>query len=168
MRKLFMKQQVFSLTDKFSVKNEVEEDVYEVNGDFLTVGGKKLHIMDVNGREVAMVRQKLLSLMPRFIVTINDEQVAMIVKKISFFKAKYKVEGPGWEVNGSILDHDYKITDNGREIVSLHKVWLSWGDSYEIDIADGTDEVLALATVIAIDCVKAEQDQSAAYVNTGN
>lgn len=29
----------------------------------------------------------------------------------------------------------------------------SWGDSYRIDIAGGTDEVLVLATVLAIDCV---------------
>ena len=29
----------------------------------------------------------------------------------------------------------------------------SWGDSYELDIADPEDEIVALAVVLTIDCV---------------
>ena len=116
----------------------------------------------MSGRELAMVQQKLLALMPKFFVLKNGEQVAEIKKKMALFKAKYLVEGPGWEVKGSILDHDYTIMDGDREVVRLHKAWLSWGDSYEIDISDGTDETLALAVVLAIDCVQAAQAENRA------
>ena len=95
-----MKQQIFSWIDKFTVKNEAEEDCYVI-------------------------------------------------------------DGPGWEVKGSLLDHDYTITSEKGEIVKLHKVWLSWGDSYELEISDDADEVLALAVVIAIDCVMAAQEAAA-------
>lgn len=161
MKKLYMKQQIFSWIDKFTVKNEAEEDCYVIEGDMVQVGGKKLHINDMNNNEVAFIQQKLLSLMPKFFVYVNGEQVAEIVKKISFFKAKYVIEGPGWEVKGSLLDHDYTITSEKGEIVKLHKVWLSWGDSYELEISDDADEVLALAVVIAIDCVMAAQEAAA-------
>ncbi|MBQ7372404.1 MAG: LURP-one-related family protein [Blautia sp.] len=161
MKKLFMKQNIFSNLDKFTVKNEEEADRYQVHGDNLQIGGKKLHIEDMSGREMAMVQQKLLALMPKFFVFQNGEKVAEIKKKMALFKAKYIVEGPGWEVKGSILDHDYTITDGGREIIRLHKAWFSWGDSYEIDISDGTDEALALAVVLAIDCVQAAQAEAA-------
>ena len=162
MKKLFMKQNIFSNLDKFTVKNEEEADCYQVHGDHLQVGGKKLHIEDMSGRELLVVQQKLLTLMPKFFVLKNGEQVAEIKKKMAFLKAKYIVEGPGWEVKGSILDHDYTVTDGGSELIRLHKAWLSWGDSYEIDIADGTDETLALAVVLAIDCVQAAQAENRA------
>ena len=159
--KLYLKENIFSNLDQFTVKNEMEEDCYQVHGDHIVVGGKKLHIEDMTGHEVAMVQQKLLSLRPKFFVFKDGQQVAEIVKKISMFKAKYLIAGPGWEVKGSILDHDYVITENGDVVVRLHKAWLSWGSSYEIDIADRTDEATALAVVLAIDCVQAAQAESA-------
>lgn len=51
------------------------------------------------------------------------------------------------------MDHDYSISDGRNDIVVLHKAWISWGDCYEIDIADGIDELLVLAVVIAIDFI---------------
>ena len=153
MGKLYMQQKVFSLKDKFTVKDENEQDCYQIEGDFVVIGGKKLHIKTMDDREVAMVQQKLLSLRPKFFVFQNGEQVAEIVKKLSFLKAKYLVDGPGWEVQGRIMDHDYTILDSSGQIVTVHKVWLSWGDSYEIEIADRADETMALAVVLAIDCV---------------
>ena len=163
--KLYMKEHVLSAIDRFTVKNELEEDCYQVHGDRIVVGGKKLHIEDMTGREIAMVQQKLLSLRPTFFVFNDGQQVAEIIKKISMFKAKYLIAGPGWEVKGSILNHDYIITENGEEVVRLHKAWLSWGSCYEIDISDRTDEAMALAVVLAIDCVLAAQAESSHMPN---
>ena len=57
------------------------------------------------------------------------------------------------------MAHDYTITKNGRTIVSIHKEWMTWGDCYELNIADPTDTLLALATVLTIDCmVEAKRD----------
>ena len=50
--------------------------------------------------------------------------------------------------------------ENDEEIASLHKVWLSWGDAFELNIKDGTNEIMALAVVIAIDCVQAMQEET--------
>ena len=160
MAKLYVKANIFSNLDQFMVKNEMEDDCYQVHSDHLQIGGKKLHIEDMNGREVAMIQQKLLSLLPKFFIFKNGEQVAEIKKKMSLLKAKYTVEGLGWEVNGNILDHDYIITDGIGEIVRLHKVWLSWGDSFELDIVRDVDETLVLAVVLAIDCVMQAQAEN--------
>ena len=162
MKKLYMKQKVFSWKEHFTVKNDVEEDCYTVEGDAVVVGGKKLHIKDMAGNEVAMIQQKLLSFKPKFFVFIRGEQVAEIVKKFSLLKPKYVISGPDWEVKGSIFEHDYTITDQDGEVVSLHKAWLSWGDSYELSIADRVDEKMALAVVLAIDCVLEAQAENAA------
>ena len=160
MSKLYIKQQVLSAVDKFTVKDEFQEDRFIVQGDFLTVGGKKLHIKDMSGRELAMVQQKFLSLMPKFFVLINGVQAAEIKKKLALFGSKYIVEGPGWTVKGSILQHDYTFLSGSKEVMRLHKVWLSWGDSYELEIDDDADTLMALACVLAIDCVLEAEAQS--------
>lgn len=157
MKKLYMKQKVLSVVDKFTVKNEFEEDIYQVEGDFIVVGGKKLHIKDMLGNELACVKQKFISLLPKFFVLVNDEQVAEINKKFTLFKAKYTIDGLGWEAKGSFMDHDYSISDDKGEVVHIHKAWISWGDSYELEIRDEVDVVLVLAVVLAIDCVMAAE-----------
>ena len=35
---------------------------------------------------------------------------------------------------------------------------MTWGDSYELDIANPTDEIFALAVVLTIDCVAESND----------
>lgn len=152
MSRLYMKQKVFSWRDRFTIKDENETDRYSVEGELISIG-KKLHVYDNNEQEVAFVQQKVLTLLPRFFVFVNGTQVAEIVKEFTILKPKYRIEGLDWEVQGDILGHDYQITENGREIVRIHKVWLAWGDTFELDIADAADEVMALAVVLAIDCV---------------
>ena len=79
--------------------------------------------------------------------------MAEIKKEFTFLFPRYTIEGLGWEIDGSFMAHDYQITKNGRNIVTISKEWMTWGDSYELDIADPADELVALAVVIAIDCV---------------
>ena len=150
--KLYMKQKVFSWADTFTVKDQMGEDKYFIKGEAFS-WGKKLHVYDRSGREVAFVRQKLWTFMPRYMVSVNGTDVAEIVKEFTFLRPKYSILGPGWEVDGSFWEHDYEVTENGRPIVSIRKEWMTWGDTYELDIADTGNEVMALAVVLAIDCV---------------
>ena len=162
--KLYMKQKVFSWKDKFTVKDERGEDRYFVEGKVLSVG-KKLTVTDHLGREAAFIHQKVLSFMPRFFVDIDGAEVAEIVKKFTLFKPKYQVKGPGWDVQGSVFEHNYQITEGGAPVVSIYKKWMAWGDTFELDIAPGTNEVLAVAVVLAIDAVMDSQAAAAAASN---
>ena len=159
--RLYMKQKVFSWKDKATVTDEFGNEKYFVEGQIISVG-KKLHITDALGNEAAFVRQKAFSLMPKFFVEINGQEVAEISKKFTFLKPKYIVNGPNWEIGGDVFGHDYTITEGGRPVVAIHKKWMSWGDSYELNIDDGTNEVLALAVVLAIDAVLDAQQAAAA------
>lgn len=158
--KLYIKQKVFSIGAKFSIKDENGNDRYFVEGEILTLG-RKLHIYDINNNEVAFVRQKLLTFMPKFTVEVGGEEVAEIVKQLTLFKPKYYVDGLGWDVDGDLFSHDYVITSGDKEIVSIHKAWMSWGDTYELDISDDTDEITVLAVVLAIDTVLDNANNSA-------
>ena len=150
--KLYIKEKVFSWGDKFTVKDAYGEDKYIVEGEVFTFG-KKLHVYDRSGREVAFIKQEVWSFLPRYYVFCGDRQIAEIKKAFTFLFPRYTIEGLGWEIDGSFMAHDYQITKRGRKIVTISKEWMTWGDSYELDIADPADELVALAVVIAIDCV---------------
>ncbi|PKM66906.1 MAG: hypothetical protein CVU94_06915, partial [Firmicutes bacterium HGW-Firmicutes-19] len=42
-------------------------------------------------------------------------------------------------------------------VVTIKKEWLTWGDTYVLDIPDQRDELNALAVVLAIDAVMSQQ-----------
>ena len=154
--KLYMKQKVFSWNTHFSVKDEHEDDRFTVDGEFFTLG-KKLHVCDPFGREVALVQQKVFSFLPRFFVYVEGALICEIVKEFTVLRPKYRIEGLDWEMNGDFWAHEYTVTKNGEPIVSVSKAWLSWGDSYALDITHSEDTIPALAVVLAIDCVTAQQ-----------
>lgn len=150
--KLYIKEKVFSWGDKFTVKDEYGNDKYIVEGEVFT-WGKKLHVYDIAGNEVAFIKQEVWSFLPRYYVFCGDRQVAEIKKEFTFLFPKYSIEGLGWDIDGKFMAHEYEITQNGRPIVSISKEWMTWGDSYELDIANPADEIVALAVVLTIDCV---------------
>ena len=159
MIKLYMKQKVFSWVDKFSIKDENGEDKYFVKGEFLSIG-KKLHLYDANGNELAFIRQKVLTFLPRFFVSINGREEMQIVKEFTFLRPKYRIEGLDWQIQGDFWSHNYEICSGGSTIVRISKVWFSWGDSYELYISNDEDELPALAAVLAVDCVLAADANS--------
>lgn len=159
--KLYMREKVFSWRNRFYIKDEQGQDRYYVEGELFTLG-KKLHIYDMSGFEVAFVQEKFFSFLHRFYVLIEGRQVAEIVKEFTFLKPKYSVNGPGWEMEGSFWEHDYTISGGRGRVADIHKVWMSWGDSYEIDFGQTGDEVLVLAVVLAIDAVMEDTAHAAA------
>jgi uncharacterized protein YxjI len=130
---------------------------YFVEGEVFS-WGKKLHVKDAYGREVAFIKQELLTFLPCYTVYVGGRETARVRKEFSFFLPRYTVDGPGWEVTGHIWEHDYEITQNGRTVVSISKEWMTWGDSYELEIANPADEIAALAVVLTIDCVREQQN----------
>ena len=81
---LCMKQKVFSWGDRFTVWDENGNDRYYVRGEVFSLG-KKLHLTDTAGAEVAFIQQKAFSFKPRFYVYMNGALQAEIVKDFTFF-----------------------------------------------------------------------------------
>src|SRR3954452_10204506 len=100
-----MKQKVFSLGDKFAIRNENGEDAFFVNGQFLSLG-HKLSFEDPQGNELLFIRQKLLSLGPTYELYRGEEHVATIKKELfTIFHCAFDIhiDGEGdLEAHGSL------------------------------------------------------------------
>jgi Uncharacterized conserved protein len=155
--KLYIKQKVFSWGDKFSVVDASGQPRYHVEGEIFS-WGKKLHVYDVQGNERVYIRQKVMSWRPRFFVYVDGREVAEVVKEFGFFTPVYSVNGLGWEIEGDFWAHEYMVTERRRPVVAISKQWFTWGDSYVLNILRPSDELPALAVVLAIDCAVAQQE----------
>lgn len=156
--KLYIKQKVFSWRDKFTVKDCYGNDRFFVESELFS-WGKKLHIYDANGKEVVFISEKLLSFLHRYSININGYEIAEVVRRFTFFFPKYSIENLGWEIDGSFWEHDYVIKNiYGTPVASIRKEWMTWGDSYELDVYEEDQLLAALAVVIIIDCVTASNN----------
>ncbi len=54
-------------------------------------------------------------------------------------------------ITGSLLEHEYTFTRGGQVVATVSKRWFSITDTYGVDIAPGQDDVLILASVLALD-----------------
>lgn len=156
MKQLYIKQKVFSLSGKFTVKDQQENDIYYVEGSFLQIP-KTFTILNTTRDEVALITKKVFSFLPVFFVEINGKEPIMIKKEFSFFKPRYTIDAAGIEVQGNWWDMDFQLMQHGEIIGSVSKKWFTWGDSYEVQILDEAMEAVIIALVVAIDCVKTDQ-----------
>ena len=151
-----LKQKFWSWGDDFKIKNAAGEDVFFVDGRAFSIGNK-LSFQDMNGNELAFIRQKLLSWGPTYEITRGDKLMAVVKKQLfTFFKCRFSVDVPGpddLEASGNFLDREYTFERGGHEVAQISKSWFSWTDTYGVDIAEGEDEVLILASAAVIDMV---------------
>lgn len=156
MKKLYIKQKVFSIGEKFTVMDEQQNPRYYVEGSFMKIP-KTFRIEDEQGREISKITKKTISLLPKFFVEIDGQEMIEISKHLTFLKAHYSIEAEGLSVEGNWWDMDFIVEKDGRRIADINKRWISWGDSYEVTILDETYEHLVISLVIAIDRVKEDE-----------
>ena len=157
--KLYIKQKVFSIRDKFTVEDEDGNDRYFVKGEFISLRGN-LHIFNSVKEEIGEIYSKLISLTPHYILELDGEKAAEIVKEITLFKPNFKIKGTDIRIKGNIFDHDYDLYDGKEKIMEIRKKWVSIGDSYVLNILDEKYELLALGIALAIDMAIAEEEEN--------
>jgi uncharacterized protein YxjI len=150
--KLYIKQRIFSLGDKYDVYDAEENVVFDVESEIFTIGAK-LHLYDTQGNELYYIKKRITFLLAQYEIYQQDNLCAVINQEFSLFRSKLNVESSlgDFNINGEFMNLDYEITRNGQYFGSIHKKWLSWGDSYELDIPNQNNAAFFCALVIAID-----------------
>lgn len=150
--RLYIKQKIWSLKDHFTITDEVERDVYYVEGEFFSFA-KKLRLYDKDNEEQLYIEQSLWRFLPEFNLFQEGTKVATVKKDLALLKNNYTILGPDWHIEGSVMAHDYVIKEGSKVIADINKKWLSWGDTYEINIYEEASVNVLLGIVIVIDAV---------------
>ena len=152
--KYYIKQSVFTLAESFTVKNEYAEDVYRVEGSFFRYP-KEFNIYDMNGRLVSHIEKQMMKMFSHF--DIKTQNVSLTVRNnFSFFRQSISIVGSDWNLVGDFWSHNYQVIQGNHPIMTIQKHWFTWGDSYELNIANPDDVALCLSIVIVVDKLIAE------------
>ena len=85
----------------------------------------------------------------------GDQTIATVRKAlISPLRERYNVEfagGAEWRVQGNIVDHEYRMEDDGGQVAEVGKKWFRVRDTYGIDVAPNRDAALVIAVAIVVD-----------------
>lgn len=151
-----MKQKLFSWGDDFTIRDETGKDCYFVDGKAFSLGNQ-LSFQDMSGNELVYIDQKLLTFSPKYEIYKGGQLYATVSKELfTFFNCKFTVDVPGpndLEAEGDFLDHRYAFTKNGNTVAQVSKEWFSFSDTYGVEVADGEDPVLILASTVVIDMI---------------
>ena len=152
--KYYVKQKVFSIKDKFFIKDFDQNDIYQVEGKFMSITNK-LKLLRTDGSEVLNTKKKLFRIFPFYEIFTPEGDVLATIQRKFGFKPKFDVIMGNLELNveGSFFAHSFGILRDEITIASIEKKVFSFGDSYEIDIEDETNLELLLFIVIIIDQV---------------
>jgi uncharacterized protein YxjI len=154
MKQFYMKQKVFSFGEKYNIFDENQNLIYHVKGQVFSIKNKMDMFKD--DQLLYHFERKLFRFLPEYtLFTPNGEVLATIKKNFTFFGGKLTIHSTfgEMEVTGQIMQRDFHVTKNGNEVMSIHKKWISWGDSYEISIMDDQQVSFYVALVILIDVI---------------
>ena len=153
--KLLFKQRFFSLLgiDNYDIYDEAGNKAYVVEGQFSLT--HHLKIYDDKDNCLGSIKQRFLTLLPKFDLFVGANQIGSIHKELTLFTPRYSIDFNGWRIEGNWLEWDYHIVDeHNREIAKISKELLNWTDTYSIEIHNPQDALCVLMVVLAIDAEK--------------
>lgn len=164
--KLYIKQKVFSIGEKFNVVDEHGETHFSVEGSFFRIP-KQFLIYDRNNVQVATIDRQMFRLLPRYDIHCDNGPTITIKREFTFFKMKFVIEGVDWFFQGDFLDHNYDVLTGNQPIMQLRKHWFTWGDSYELTIDKAENALLSLCIAIVVDS-EIERDRTSSSSSSSN
>ena len=126
-----IRERFFRLGEDSEITDEHGQPVLQVDGKVLSMRNR-LVLRDPGGREVAQVHRELVAMRPTYRISIAGQQAAEIRKRLS-------------------------IRRGGQTVATVSKRWFSMRDTYAVDVAAGHDDLLILASVLALDLAEDEE-----------
>ncbi len=154
--KLLFKQRLFSWLDSYDIYDETGRVVYVVKGQL--AWGHCLKIFDGSGNELGLVKEKILTFLPKFELYENNRYLGCIKKEFTLFKPKFNIDFNNWNVEGSFWEWDYTIYSGNQVIANVSKELFHMTDHYVMDIPNPNDAFYVLMLVLAIDAEKCSRN----------
>lgn len=155
--KLLFKQRFFSWLDSYDIYDESGQTRYTVKSQLSW--GHCLKIFDAHNREIGMVKERVLTWLPKFEMYLGNQCIGAIHKEFTLFHPRFHIDCNGWQVEGDCFEWDYTIRDqSGQCVAEVSKQLWHWTDTYMIDVANPADALCALMLVLAIDAEKCSRN----------
>ncbi len=155
--KLLFKQRFFSWFDSYDIYDEAGNVAFTVKGEL--AWGHCLRIFDAQGQELGLVKEKVLTFLPKFELYAFGQYIGCIEKEFALFRSSFTMDVNGWSIDGGFLEWDYQIIDSAcRPVATISKELFQWTDTYVLNIARPEDALSVLMVALAIDAENCSND----------
>ena len=155
-----IRERFFRLGEDSDITDEHGRPVLHVDGKVLSLRNR-LVLRDPQGREVAQVQRKLVALLPTYKISMAGREAAEVRKHLfTPFGDRFTIDVPGpddLEMEGDLVDHEFTIRRGGQTLATVSKRWFSMRDTYAVEVAPGQDDLLILASVLALDLAEDQE-----------
>jgi uncharacterized protein YxjI len=149
-----IRERMFRMGEDSDITDQAGQPVLHVDGKVMSLHNR-LILRDPAGREAGQVHRKLAALRPTYEITIDGKDVAEVRKHLfTAFGDRFTIDVHGageMEIDGDLLSHEFTIERDGQTVAAISRRWLTMTTSYTVDVAPGEDDVLILASVLALD-----------------
>ena len=150
-----MREKLVAIGDDFWIEDEQGQRAFKVDGKAMRIRDT-LILEDAAGNELLKLQERKLRVRDTMDIEDASGRTVATVKKamISPLRERFAVDvadGEDMEVQGNIVDHEYKVSQGGQEVAEVSKRWFRIADTYGVEILDGHNDVLILAVTAVID-----------------
>ena len=143
-RKAIAMVESYEISEGSNVKYKAKKKLLAAGADF--------DIFDSMGNKVGLVDQKVMNMVKTFNISINGAMVGTVKKQFPALTKDLNFDARGWKLDGDLLGNNFKFTDSmGNVYATVKKKVIAIGDTYEMVIANPSDELLVVALTIVID-----------------
>jgi len=158
MNKYQMREKLVSIGNDFWIENAAGQKTFKVDGKAMRVRDT-LKFEDAHGKELCKIQEKKVRVKDTMNIEGPGGETLATVKKalITPVRDRWTIKvgsGPDMEIQGNIVDHEYKIEEGRTKVAEVSKKWFRVRDSYGVEIAPGQDDILILAATVAIDMMR--------------
>ena len=150
-----MRQKLVSIGDDYWIEDDHGQRLCKINGKALRVR-ETLIFEDPSGNELYKIQSKMLHIRDTMKIEDGNGNDVATVKKalITPLRDRFEIKvenGPDMEAKGNIVDHEYKIEQNGDKVAEVSKKWFRIADTYGVEVEPGVDPAFVLAITAVID-----------------
>jgi uncharacterized protein YxjI len=152
-----MRQRLVSIGDDYWVEDDEGRRVFKVDGKALRIR-QTMNFDDAQGKTLLRIQERKLRVRDTMEIEDADGRTVATLKKalVSPLRERMTVSvegGPDLRIQGNLLDHEYRIEQDGAQVAEVSKRWFRVADTYGVEIAPGQHDVLLLAVTAGIDAM---------------
>jgi uncharacterized protein YxjI len=149
-----MTQRLISIGDDYYVEDQTGRKAFKIDGKALRVR-ETLIVHDLENGGTYKVQERIARVRDTMTVKKDGRRAAVIHKAlVTPLRDRFTVsieDGPDLRIQGNIVNHEYRMMQNGERVAEVSKKWFRVRDSYGIEVAPELNAGLIVACTAALD-----------------
>lgn len=150
-----MRQKLVSIGDDYWIEDQEGRRAFKVDGKALRVRDTFI-LEDAHGNALFKIQEQMMRIRDSMEIEDASGNKVATVKKALFTPLRERFDvhvdnGPDLDIQGNLVDHEYRISQDGDKVAEVSKKWFRVADTYGVEVAAGHEPAFILAITVVVD-----------------